>query len=246
MDPVFTVPGFPHIQWICQSPWTLCSQFQGFHRSSGFASIHGPCVHSSRVFLRSSGFASIHGPCVSSSMVSTDQTDLPVSTDPVFTVSGFSSDPTDLPQYPWTLCSQIQVSTDPVDLPVSMDPLLAVPVFPQIQQICQSPWTLCSQFQGCHQFQQWMPTSTTLVLLVPGVFTDPAHLHGSCVHCSRVSSDPVDLPVSMDPVFTVPGFPQIQRICQSPWSQGARCSYEVRAFTHGAIGHRIDPSWWTH
>ena len=123
MDPVFTIPGFPQIQWICRYPWTLCSQFQGFHRSSGFASIHGPCVHSCRVFLRSSGFASIHGPCVSSSRVSTDQTDLPVSTDPVFTVSGFSS--------------------DPVDLPVSMDPVLAVPGFPLIQLICQSPWTLC-------------------------------------------------------------------------------------------------------
>ena len=26
----------------------------------------------------------------------------------------------------------------------------------------------------------------------------------------------------------------------------ARCSSVVRAFTHGTIGHRIDPSWWTH
>ena len=25
--------------------------------------------------------------------------------------------------------------------------------------------------------------------------------------------------------------------------QGARCSSVVRAFTHGAMGHRIDPSW---
>ena len=28
--------------------------------------------------------------------------------------------------------------------------------------------------------------------------------------------------------------------------QGARCSSVVRAFAHGAIGRRIDPSWWTH
>ena len=28
--------------------------------------------------------------------------------------------------------------------------------------------------------------------------------------------------------------------------QGARCISMVRAFTHGAMGHRIDPSWWTH
>ena len=28
--------------------------------------------------------------------------------------------------------------------------------------------------------------------------------------------------------------------------QGARCSSMVRAFAHGAMGRRIDPSWWTH
>ena len=27
---------------------------------------------------------------------------------------------------------------------------------------------------------------------------------------------------------------------------GARCSSTVRAFAHGAMGRRIDPSWWTH
>ena len=27
---------------------------------------------------------------------------------------------------------------------------------------------------------------------------------------------------------------------------GARCSSVVRVFAHGAIGRRIDPSWWTH
>ena len=26
---------------------------------------------------------------------------------------------------------------------------------------------------------------------------------------------------------------------------GARCSSVVRVFAHGAIGRRIDPSWWT-
>ena len=30
----------------------------------------------------------------------------------------------------------------------------------------------------------------------------------------------------------------------SQWE--VRCSSMVRAFTHGAMGHRIDPSWWTH
>ena len=28
--------------------------------------------------------------------------------------------------------------------------------------------------------------------------------------------------------------------------QGARCRSVVRAFAHGAMGRRIDPSWWTH
>ena len=27
---------------------------------------------------------------------------------------------------------------------------------------------------------------------------------------------------------------------------GARCSSVVIAFAHGAMGRRIDPSWWTH
>ena len=29
-------------------------------------------------------------------------------------------------------------------------------------------------------------------------------------------------------------------------NQGARCSSVVRVFAHGAMGRRIDPSWWTH
>ena len=29
-------------------------------------------------------------------------------------------------------------------------------------------------------------------------------------------------------------------------TRGARCSSAVRAFAHGAMGCRIDPSWWTH
>ena len=28
--------------------------------------------------------------------------------------------------------------------------------------------------------------------------------------------------------------------------RGASCSSVVRAFAHGAMGRRIDPSWWTH
>ena len=30
--------------------------------------------------------------------------------------------------------------------------------------------------------------------------------------------------------------------CYAPLPRGARCSSVVRAFTHGAMGHRIDPS----
>ena len=29
-------------------------------------------------------------------------------------------------------------------------------------------------------------------------------------------------------------------------NKGARCSSVVRAFAHGAMGRRVDPSWWTH
>ena len=29
-------------------------------------------------------------------------------------------------------------------------------------------------------------------------------------------------------------------------TMGARCSSVVNAFAHGAMGRRIDPSWWTH
>ena len=31
-----------------------------------------------------------------------------------------------------------------------------------------------------------------------------------------------------------------------PYGEGARRSSVVRAFAHGAMVHRIDPSWWTH
>ena len=32
----------------------------------------------------------------------------------------------------------------------------------------------------------------------------------------------------------------------SSLARGARCSSVVRAFAHGTMGRRIDPSWWTH
>ena len=36
-------------------------------------------------------------------------------------------------------------------------------------------------------------------------------------------------------------------ICKlDPTLSGARCNFLVRAFAHGAMGRRIDPSWWTH
>ena len=49
------------------------------------------------------------------------------------------------------------------------------------------------------------------------------------------------------------GLPLLMRECHSkhlarliaslPSSRGARCSSVVRAFAHGAMGRRIDPSW---
>ena len=34
--------------------------------------------------------------------------------------------------------------------------------------------------------------------------------------------------------------------CLPLYMSGARCSSVVRAFAHGAMGRRIDPSWWTY
>ena len=36
------------------------------------------------------------------------------------------------------------------------------------------------------------------------------------------------------------------RWCKLYQRYGARCSSVVRAFAQGVMGHRIDPSWWTH
>ena len=33
------------------------------------------------------------------------------------------------------------------------------------------------------------------------------------------------------------------QLCQA---LGTRCSSVLRAFAHGAMGHRINPSWWNH
>ena len=33
------------------------------------------------------------------------------------------------------------------------------------------------------------------------------------------------------------------KVCQSLFVRGARCSSMIRAFAHGAMGRRIDPSW---
>ena len=39
----------------------------------------------------------------------------------------------------------------------------------------------------------------------------------------------------------------IRKLCMVHLSEnGARCSSVVRAFAHGAMGRRIDPSWWAH
>ena len=41
------------------------------------------------------------------------------------------------------------------------------------------------------------------------------------------------------------GLSQKRNMCAFQWS-GTRCSSVVRALAHGAMRHRIDPSWWTH
>ena len=42
------------------------------------------------------------------------------------------------------------------------------------------------------------------------------------------------------PVFSVPTTGVSKAVV------GARCSSVVTVLAHGAMGHRIDPSWWTH
>ena len=48
--------------------------------------------------------------------------------------------------------------------------------------------------------------------------------------------------ISRDPTPT--SVPTAMNIIQT--KIGARCSFVVRVFAHGAMGSRIDPSWWTH
>ena len=40
--------------------------------------------------------------------------------------------------------------------------------------------------------------------------------------------------------------PQNVTIPHAVWFPGVRCNCVVRAFAHGVMGHRINPSWWTH
>ena len=40
--------------------------------------------------------------------------------------------------------------------------------------------------------------------------------------------------------------PQNVTIPHTVWFPGVRCNCVVRTFAHGVMGHRIDPSWWTH
>ena len=44
---------------------------------------------------------------------------------------------------------------------------------------------------------------------------------------------------------TAGGGPQGNTYCNNSTGQGVRCSSVVRAFTHRAMGRRIDPPWWT-
>ena len=37
----------------------------------------------------------------------------------------------------------------------------------------------------------------------------------------------------------------VRWVVRSILNGGARCSFVVRAFAHGAMGRQIDPSWWS-
>ena len=82
--------------------------------------------------------------------------------------------------------------------------LVTVPVDLQIRWICGNPGTANTGSMETGKSAGSVETSGF------------ASIHGPCVSSSRVSTYPADLPVSMDPVLAVPGFPQIQRICQYP------------------------------
>ena len=76
----------------------------------------------------------------------------------------------------------------------------------------------------------------------------PVCLHGSVLFLVSIPSSPLPAGVIKAVVCAILSvcigqcFP-CQYSIQSP--SGARCSSVVRAFGHGAMGHRIDPSWWS-
>ena len=111
--------------------------------------------------------------------------------DPVFTV------PADFPVSMDPVLAVPGVSIDPADLPVSMDPVFPVPGLLSIP-------TVDADFNNPCVTRSWS------FHISSGI----ASLHGTCVH-----TVPVDLPVSMDPVFTVPGllsFPTVDADFNNP------------------------------
>ena len=60
------------------------------------------------------------------------------------------------------------------------------------------------------------------------------------------TTTPQEVPQKPTPAVWSPPSPQVRTLNQISFLHGARCSSVVRAFAHGAMGRRIDPSWWTH
>ena len=80
------------------------------------------------------------------------------------------------------------------------------------------------------------------LLMVMGYQNDPSWwTHQAISHYSQCSTIGVTK-VVLCAVFSVVLWSYILLLRQSR----VRCSSVVRAFTHGAIGRRIDPLWWTH
>ena len=52
--------------------------------------------------------------------------------------------------------------------------------------------------------------------------------------------------VSVSDIRTVTYTPSCKAIFDCPKLGNVPCSSVVGAFAHGAMGRRIDPSWWTH
>ena len=120
----------------------------------------------------------------------------------------------------------------------------------ELQCICSYKWILYSlNYVFQHLSCYWMPIPTAtywtchLSSWVLYSVRSTCNLWLYVVNCVRdVPSMTLPIsscyPSSMHALFTKP-------IYSFPY-MGVRCSSMVRVFAHGAMGCRIDPSWWTY